>query len=63
MASADFTLIKTPLVHCRNILRPDDLKTFFKFIALTYEFGNMKAKDSPTMDEALSLYNSILRGL
>lgn len=63
LTSSEFSLVKTPLVHCRNILRPEDLNTFFKYIGITYKFGKLKSEEYPTPEETLSLYNAILRGL
>lgn len=42
LTSSEFSLVKTPLVHCRNILTDEDRSTFFKYIAITYKFGKMR---------------------
>lgn len=42
LTSSEFSLVKTPLVHCRNILSDEDRSTFFKYIAITYKFGKMR---------------------
>lgn len=39
------------------------MRTFFKYIALTYKFGKLKESDYPNADETFSLYNAIYRGL
>jgi hypothetical protein len=63
LTSSEFSLVKTPLVHCRNILSDEDRSTFFKYIAITYKFGKMREDIFPTADETLRLYKAIVRGL